>query len=111
MGTQLSNNFKTQNRKRGFEESSSDRLKSLLVEHYSQAKQAYDQLPCEEDKNLFLNVFDDFSEAEFNMGAWRVEMVLDLIDDEAESQQKLDQVKQLVERFTAEENSVAEQPE
>ena len=41
------------------------------------------------DKQAFLGIFEDFSEEEFEMGDWRVEMVLDLLDDESLAREKL----------------------
>ena len=49
---------------------------------YEQAKVAYNALPTDEARANFLAIFEDFSETDFLMGAWRTEMVLDLIDDE-----------------------------
>ena len=66
-----------------------DRLKEMLVTGYDQAKAAYNALPTGEDKAKFISVFEDFTEADFFMGAWRTEMVLDLIDDEEEAHEKL----------------------
>ena len=73
-----------------------DRLKELLVTGYDQAKVAYNALPTSEDKAKFIGIFEDFTEADFFMGAWRTEMILDLIDDEEEAHAKLAELEQLL---------------
>ena len=61
-----------------------DRLKDMLVNNYEKAKIAYNSLPNSEDKQKFISVFndEDMTEADFLMGAWRVEMVLSLLEDD-----------------------------
>ena len=74
----------------------------MLVTGYDQAKAAYNSLPTAEDKAKFIGIFEDFSEAEFLMGAWRTEMVLDLIEDEEEARSKLTQLEQLLDDYSIE---------
>ena len=66
-----------------------ERLKDILVNDYEKAKSAYNALPTSEDKQKFISIFEDMTEADFLMGAWRTEMVLDLLDDEQLAREKL----------------------
>ena len=77
-----------------------ERLKDILVNDYDKAKQAYNALPTSEDKQKFIGIFEDMTEADFLMGAWRIEMVLDLIDDEQLAREKLDTLEQLINDYS-----------
>ena len=68
--------------------SASAQLSKLLIENYAQVKQAYLELPTAEDKSCFINVFEDFSEEEFLLGALRTNMMLTELE-EWEAQEKL----------------------
>ena len=72
------------------------RLKEMLVNGYDQAKVAYNALPTSEAKASFLDIFEDFTEADFLMGAWRTEMILDLIDDDCIAREKLTALELLI---------------
>ena len=71
----------------------------MLLENYSLVKQAYDQLATKEEKSKFMSIFDDFTESEFEMGDWRVEMMLELIDDEADAAEKLASFETLLDQY------------
>ena len=60
---------------------------------YAQTKAAYNALPTAEAKAKFIRIFEDLTEAEFFMGAWRLEMVLDLIDDENLAKEILEELE------------------
>ena len=77
----------------------SDKLKTMLLENYSLVKQAYDQLATKDEKSKFMSIFDDFTEDEFQMGDWRVEMMLELIDDEADAAEKLASLETLLDQY------------
>ena len=52
-------------------------LKRILCEEYETVKDAYQQLPSQEAKDSFLNLFkDQMDESEFFQGPWRVEMAI-----------------------------------
>ena len=40
------------------------------------------------------------TEADFLMGAWRIEMVLDLLDDEQQAREKLETLEQLINDYS-----------
>ena len=101
MGSTIKTQYRMQAR-RGGGQGSTDRLKLMLVENYSDAKQAFDQLPTAEAKQQFLSIFEDFSEADFQMGSWRVEMVLELIDDETVASEALDSLNSLINQYSME---------
>ena len=77
----------------------SDKLKTMLLENYSLVKQAYDQLATKDEKSKFMSIFDDFTEDELQMGDWRVEMMLELIDDEADAAEKLASLETLLDQY------------
>ena len=71
----------------------------MLLENYSLVNQAYDALATEDEKLKFMSIFDDFTEAEFEMGDWRIEMMLELMDDEAEAAEKLEALETLLDQY------------
>ena len=71
----------------------------MLLENYSLVNQAYDTLATADEKLKFMSIFDDFTEAEFKMGDWRIEMMLELMDDEADAAEKLAALETLLDQY------------
>ena len=65
-------------------------LQKILIDNYDKTKEQFDNLPTDEARQAFVNIFDDFTEEEFKQGAWRVQMLLNMIDTENEAKQICD---------------------